>query len=327
MEHHVDSLRPGPHNPLTTTPAQPFSSSRRAWNIDIAYPAGLMGEVVVVDVRGRDVRTNADGTMDVTDELAAGFEIEPATNTITRVEERKSSAALDPLLGICLRGGYARELSARLPEETSRHRSLCFSALEDLSGAHFVSGYAHLLEGIISQTREHADMAADAQADICIGWAADGPFIASTRARGHIPVPVGPAAPNIGGEYEMATLIPPTVRRRRRIDVIASADATGGWRTQEHFRDSYAGRDGEMVLHEYLVDAAFDRDGRVVAIDADPRVLPWSECPGAAASAQRLVGCTVGELPARVRADLVGATTCTHLNSTLRALADAEFLS
>jgi hypothetical protein len=326
MAQEVVPLRPGPHNPLTETPARPPSSTRRAWNIDIAYPEGLMGEVIVVDVRGRDVRTDADGTAEVTDELSAGFEIQPATNTITRVDERRSNAPLDPLLGIGLRGGYARELAARLPEAASRHRSLCFSALEDLSGAHFVSGYAHLLEGIISQTPEHADLAAERQADICIGWAADGPFIATTRERGHIPVPVGPTAPDIESGYEMATLIAPTVRRRRRIDVVKPVDANGESRVQEHFRDSYAGHDGEMVMHEYVVDAVFDRVGRVISIAADPRVLPWSECPGAAASAQRLVGQTLGELPARVRADLVGATTCTHLNSTLRTLADAQFL-
>jgi hypothetical protein len=33
------------------------------------------------------------------------------------------------------------------------------------------------------------------------------------------------------------------------------------------------------------------------------------------------------DLPARIRRDLVGATTCTHLNSSLRTLADAQSLS
>jgi hypothetical protein len=325
MARDVAPLRPGPHNPLTTTPAAPSRSTRRTWNIDIGFPDGLMGELIVVDVRGRDTRIAVDGTIEVIDELSAGFHIDPAACAITRVDVRQSSTPLDVLLGIGLRGGYGRQLAERLPREASR-RSLCFSALEDLSGAHFVSGYAHLLEGIIAQVPEHADMAADAQADICIGWAADGAFIANTRARGHIPVPVGPTAPDIGSEHDMAPLIPPTVRRRRRIDVVAGDGDAGGLRTQEHFRDSYAGSDGELVMHEYLVDAAFDRDGRIVAIDVDPRVLPWSECPGATASAQRLVGCTLNDLPARVRADLVGATTCTHLNSTLRTLADTQFL-
>jgi len=55
-------------------------------------------------------------------------------------------------------------------------------------------------------------------------------------------------------------------------------------------------------------------------------VLPWQECPAAAASAQRLVGIDLAEVVARVRADFVGPSTCTHLNSTLRALADLQAL-
>ena len=44
------------------------------------------------------------------------------------------------------------------------------------------------------------------------------------------------------------------------------------------------------------------------------------------ASGQRVVGVALTDLPRMVRADLVGTTTCTHLNSTLRALADAQAL-
>jgi hypothetical protein len=38
------------------------------------------------------------------------------------------------------------------------------------------------------------------------------------------------------------------------------------------------------------------------------------------------VGVPVTDLPARVRAELVGPATCTHLNSTLRSLADVAAL-
>jgi len=96
---------------------------------------------------------------------------------------------------------------------------------------------------------------------------------------------------------------------------------------QQHFRDSYAGSEGETVMHEYLVDAAFDGAGRLVAIDVDPRVLPWQACPGALAGAQGLVGVAISDIPMRVRSDLVSTSACTHLNSTLRALADAHSLA
>ncbi len=80
-------------------------------------------------------------------------------------------------------------------------------------------------------------------------------------------------------------------------------------------------------MHEYVVRAVVDRRRRLARVEVEPRVLPWRECPGAVASAQRLVGVSVDEIPARVRRDLVGTTTCTHLNSTLRCLTDVGALA
>jgi hypothetical protein len=51
-------------------------------------------------------------------------------------------------------------------------------------------------------------------------------------------------------------------------------------------------------------------------------VLPWTECPFAAASAARLDGHAVGELRELVGREFKGTTTCTHLNDLLRSLAD-----
>ncbi len=81
------------------------------------------------------------------------------------------------------------------------------------------------------------------------------------------------------------------------------------------------------MLHEYAISAEVAADGRISRVEVDPRVLPWEACPGAVASGQRVVGVALADLPRMVRADLVGTTTCTHLNSTLRALADAGALA
>ena len=54
--------------------------------------------------------------------------------------------------------------------------------------------------------------------------------------------------------------------------------------------------------------------------------LPWPECPGATASAGRLAGTPVAGLRRRVRQEFLGVGTCTHLNDTLRALADVGSL-
>ena len=59
---------------------------------------------------------------------------------------------------------------------------------------------------------------------------------------------------------------------------------------------------------------------------AVPRVLPWAECPSAAASAERVVGRRVTELRAMVKEEMVGTSTCTHLNDLLSSLSQADQL-
>ena len=64
------------------------------------------------------------------------------------------------------------------------------------------------------------------------------------------------------------------------------------------FRDTYVRSDGvETIIHEYTLDAVVDAEtGVIVNSCATPRVLPWQECPGAVASAERIVGMTLREL-------------------------------
>lgn len=57
-------------------------------------------------------------------------------------------------------------------------------------------------------------------------------------------------------------------------------------------------------------------------MNAEVRVLPWQECPGAIGSAARVTGMSLNEIRDRVRGEFVGTSTCTHLNDTVRALAD-----
>jgi hypothetical protein len=99
-------------------------------------------------------------------------------------------------------------------------------------------------------------------------------------------------------------------------------------RVEAMFRDSYRDSDGdESVVHEYRVDARVDRATlRILAVEAEPRVLPWTECPTAAASAPRLVGLDVREVRQHVRGTFVGISTCTHLNDLLRSLGDVAGL-
>ena len=143
---------------------------------------------------------------------------------------------------------------------------------------------------------------------------------------------LGPGAPPVlddDGDPDAWHTIPPlpadSTRRARRIDV---------WRddlvhVDVFFRDSVMAPDGEeTVIHEYTVDTTVDPETMtVVACVAVPRVLPWRECPQAIGSAGRIVGVRVLDLRPEVRTQLVGPTTCTHLNDVLRGLEDVDWLT
>ena len=326
----VPAPRPGPQNPVAGTPPRAPESIRRTTTADITFPHGTGGPVTA-DVRGQEVRTNAAGKAEVTDTFRATFTIDPDAAKIVAVDVDADAASesLDALVGLPLRGGFARRLIEILPADATS-RSLCYSALENVGGAYLVSGYARLRTGATAMTPEQSERAMQLQADVCIGWALDGPVIETIRLTGRNAVPFGPAAPSLIGDdplgsHDQATLAPTSVRRQRRTDVRAAAH--GDWlHVEHHFRDSYADFGTEQVMHEYLVHATFDDERRLATLRVDPRVLPWHECPGAVASAQRIVGVALDDIEAQVRKELAGATTCTHLNSTLRALADVRAL-
>ena len=80
-------------------------------------------------------------------------------------------------------------------------------------------------------------------------------------------------------------------------------------------------------MHEYGVRATVDAVARTVrAIEAAADVLPWAECPAAVGSAARVAGHALAELRPWVRKTFTGTSTCTHLNDTLRGLADVDVL-
>ena len=80
-------------------------------------------------------------------------------------------------------------------------------------------------------------------------------------------------------------------------------------------------------MHEYTVEGSVDASTRTItSVTANVRVLPWQECPGAIGSAARIRGMTLSEMRDRIRGEFVGTSTCTHLNDTLRAIADLDAL-
>ncbi len=159
-------------------------------------------------------------------------------------------------------------------------------------------------------------------------------MMTSVRAGRGVPVTIGPSAPPVehdadidpDGWHVIGPLGPGMMRRRRLVDVTVTPDA---WDVVAMFRDTHADGDGgETVLHEYQVTASIDPRTRVfISCRAVPCVLPWVECPMAAASADRLCGQPVDDVRMIVRHHFQGVSTCTHLNDLLRSLGDVGALA
>lgn len=319
---------------VRSDPRRP-ASARRTTTIDSTWPDGLRGETVMT-LGARDIVTGGgdDGGLRTIDEASVEVRVDPAgtvtaVTTITGASDVGPLGQLARLVGANVRSGFGVLVMDVLADQLSR-RGLVASLMEDLSGAFLVSGFVPLRAGLFGLDPDTARSLAALQGEVCTGWATGGPLHRVLAEEGRFAVPVGPAAPPLdrddpAGWHGLPSLPPDHHRRARLLDLVRGEGSTLLLRS--HFRDSARTDGPEEVLHEYAVEAEVGADDRIARVDVDPRVLPWQACPGAVASGQRVVGVALDELPRMIRAELVGTSTCTHLNSSLRALADARSLA
>ena len=310
------------HDPSTGAIDRLPGSIRRTSHIDMV-PHGTTWDGLDLHASARDLRTGH-GRSEIVATARLDAELGPR-RVLQTLRTEPPLAALQELVGMPVARGFRKALGEVVADELASQTPLAL-LVDDLPIAVLISGYAD------SYVWEHTPVdVSSTRADICAGWVHDGTMLTLTAETGYLPQPVGPDAPSLERDddplawHDVPALTDGAMRRRRMIDVRRQAAGRDGFGVHAMFRDTYQ-RDGvERILHEYAL-AAQVADGVFTACTATPRVLPWPECPSAAASATRIVGEPVRTARELVRANFRGTSTCTHLNDLLCTLADVAAL-
>ncbi len=311
----------GLNAPIASVPERQPGSTRRTTSIDTrTTPDGGLS----LDGAARDFHTGSDGLGSVRDAAHVSARL-GADHTLVSIDSSAAPDIAGPLIGQLVGRGFRAAVHERLPAAAVRG-TLLGLLLDDLPVAALLSGYALLYSGTLG---ERAGRAGALQADICSGWRADGTMMVTLRAEGAIPIPTGPVANDLGADdpeawHDLPPLPSGSMRRQRLVDVSPGSPRP----VRAMFRDTHTDDAGRTtILHEYSVTAGFDAEtDQLVEVEAVPQVLPWDECPAAAASARRLSGRSPREVRDLVPAEFRGTSTCTHLNDLLRSLADVPAL-
>jgi hypothetical protein len=308
----------GPQQPVQTPATLITGSLRRTSTID-THPAGTGDSDV--ELRARDVVAGEDA-VDVLGDIRVRAHL--SQRVIDEISSTPAEGRLERLRGVRVGPGFRSTVAKLLPGE-ARRASLLYLLLDDWVGAALVSGYSVQHAAITLGVEEKLPAGtADHMAGICAGFAPEASLVGYARRNDTIPSVHGPVAPPLDGLHSVEPLRTHGMRRFRRLDLHPVDDLSTSVGFDAHFRDSHVDGDGiETIVHEYTVGGSVDTSTRTItSITADVRVLPWQECPGAIGSAARVRGMSLSELRERIRGEFVGTSTCTHLNDTLRAVAD-----
>ncbi len=297
----------------------------------MTWPGGL-GTQMRLCGRARDLRTDRDGRAVVLadDSMRAGMS---PMRTIDDIDVQPARPTIAGLVGATAGRGFRAAIDSAIPDDRRRHTPLAL-LLDDIAGASVISGFAWSRYG--GGNREwppRGDSAGPRRPlmGVCSGFR---PGSSALQSDGTISEEARSAAVAVGplvdpddpvGWHELGPLTGVAMRRARRMDVWHEG-AT--YQIDAHFRDCCTDEGlGLIGVHEYTIEATIDADQLVVTtLAAIPRVLPFAECPAAAANMDRLLGQPLPGLRGRVVEILNGIDCCTHLNDALRALADVSAL-
>jgi hypothetical protein len=326
----MTALDPAPRNPALAPPPRRPGSVRRTSTILMSWPGGL-GSSLRLDGRCRDLLTPRVGVPTVLGE--AGLEAFASLDrTIEQVASTPEVPALAGLVGVRGGGNLRAALDRVVPEQRAGATPLHL-LLDDLAGTTLIAGFVWFRwrDAVPEVAERFGRMPPRSMQGICSGFrpgssalSPDGMLSGISQNVAVVPPLADPRDPD--GWHELDPHPPIAMRRARRIDTWLDGDRI---EVDAMFRDSAWDPDGtEIAVHEYAVLATADRaTGRLVSVIAEPRVLPFAECPGAAPNAAWLVGVEVRELRTEVLARLRSTDCCTHLNDALRSLAEVPALA
>jgi hypothetical protein len=296
--------------------------------MDFTWPDGPAGDTVL-DGRGRDLRTNGDGTATVLAEASLGMVTDPR-RIIKEIGATPELPELPSLAGEPAMPGYRRRLAGTTAAAAVGGTPL-YQLLDDIPGATLVSGAAWQRWYDIDRYLEiKADVRQRVMTDVCTGYQhgssalqPDGTLRWSQDRQPAVDID---AVDDDLAWHRHARPGGVTMRRARRIDVWVAGPVI---HMDAFFQDSSSlPAGGRQSIHEYTLTAQADLEtGTVRAVTPVPRVLPYDECPLAVRNVAALAGLPLSELRGAVLERLRGPLGCTHLNDMLRALADVPDLA
>jgi hypothetical protein len=248
--------------------------------------------------------------------------------TIEAIEADPRPVGLDRLAG-SRGGGHLRGALATLVPAERRCGTPLYLLLDDLSGSSLIAGVAWSRwpdqRRPESRRRSSADMVG-----ICIGFRPGAQSLGELDDGVHHlrSQPVGDIVhpDDKEGWHELTQPLAVNTRRARFIEIRVEQDQV---LVESGFQDSVGDPEhGRVGIHAYRLRAHADRATMTLrSIKADPRILPFRECPAAVSTASRLVGSPLAGLRDIVLEELARTDGCTHLNDASRALADVPMLA
>lgn len=315
--------------PVDGPPARRPRSVRRTSTVQMTWPDGILHGMHLAG-RCRDLLTPSAGEPVVL--AQAEMRTRTQDRQILEIAAVPAPPRLQELVGVRAGGSLRGALAESVPELRDSGDPL-YLLLDDIAGASLVGGFVMFKwrDALPELADLGARMKGRQMIGICSGFRPGASSLDDEGYQSGIPHRVQTVSPIEDPQdpwswHQLDEHPPMAMRRSRRIDVWLDGDAL---EVDAMFRDHCWQPDGtEIAVHEYRVLATGDRrSGLLTSVVAEPRVLPYAECPAAASNVGAVEGVAMADLRQEVLRRLQLTDCCTHLNDALRALAEVPVLA